>query len=49
MVYTILELSLHKNKGQPADTVMRSISLHLMTPKDHLKTLKDMYERHEHM
>jgi len=32
-VYMILELSLRRNKGQPADTVMRSISLHPETPK----------------
>jgi len=32
MVCVILEWSLHRNKGQPADTVMRSISLHLETP-----------------
>jgi len=42
----ILELSLHRNKGQPADTVVRSISLHLRTPKDHPRTLTDMRERH---
>jgi len=34
-VHVILELSLRRNKGQPADTVMRSISLHLRTPRDH--------------
>jgi len=32
-VNVILELSLRRNKGQPADTVMRSMSLHLETPK----------------
>jgi len=42
----ILELSLRRNKGQPAVTVMRSISLHLETPKDHPRTLTDMCERH---
>jgi len=45
-VYVILELSLHRNKGQPEDTVMRSISLHLETPKDHLRSLTDMRERY---
>jgi len=45
-VYIILELSLRRNKGQPVNTVMRSISLHLQTPKDHLRTLTDMCERH---
>jgi len=34
-VHVISELSLHRNKGQPADIVMRSISLHLENPKDH--------------
>jgi len=42
----ILELSLLRNKGQSADTVMRSISLHLETPKDHPRMLTDMRERH---
>jgi len=45
-VYVVLELSLRRNKGQPADTVMRSISLHLKTPKDHPRTLTDMCERY---
>jgi len=45
-VYVILELSLHRNKDQPADTVMRSRSLHLETPKDHRRMLTDMRERH---
>jgi len=45
-VYVILELSLRRNKGQPASTVMRSISLHLKTPKDHPRMLTDMCERH---
>jgi len=45
-VYWILELSLRRNYGQPADTVVRSISLHLKTPKDHPRTLTDMRERH---
>jgi len=43
-VYMILELSLHRKKGQPANTVMRSTSLHLKTPKDHPRTLTDMHE-----
>jgi len=42
----ILEQSLRRNKGQPADTVMRSLTLHLETPKDHPRTLTDMRERH---
>jgi len=42
MVCGILELSQCRNKGQPADTVMRSISLHLETPKDHPRTLTDV-------
>jgi len=41
-VCVILELSLHRNKGQPADTVMTSISLHLETPKDHPRMLTGM-------
>jgi len=45
-VYVILELSLRRNKGQPADTVMRSMSLHLKTPQDHPRKLTDMRERH---
>ena len=45
-VYMILEPSLRSNKGQPVNTVMRSISLHLKTPKDHQRTLTDMCERH---
>jgi len=45
-VYVTLELSLHRNKGQPADTVMRSISLHLKTPKEHPRTPTDMRERY---
>jgi len=45
-MYMILELSLHRNKCQPADTVMKSISLHPETPKDHPRMLTDMCERH---
>jgi len=45
-VYVTLERSLRRNKGRPADTVMRSISLHLETPKDHPRTLTDMRERY---
>jgi len=45
-VYVILELSLHRNKGQPADTVTKSTSLHLKTPNDHLGLLTDMREIH---
>jgi len=32
-VYVIIELSLCRNKGQTADTAMRSISFHLETPQ----------------
>jgi len=42
----ILELSLHRNKGQAADTVMKSTILHLKTPDDHLEAPTDMRERH---
>jgi len=45
-VYVILELSLRRNKGHSADTVMRIISLHLRTPKDHPRTLTDIHERY---
>jgi len=45
-VYMILELNLERNRSQPADTVMRSISLHLRTPKDHWRMLTDMHERY---
>jgi len=45
-VYVVLELSLHRKKGQPADTVKRSTSLHLKTPKDHSGMLTDMRVRH---
>jgi len=41
-VYVILELSLHRNTGQPVDTVMKSISFNLKTPKDHSGTLTDV-------
>jgi len=41
-----LELSLRGNKGQPADTVMKSTSLHLKTPGDHLEVLTVMHERY---
>jgi len=42
----ILELSLCRNKGQPADTVMKSTGLHLKTPNDHPEAPTDMCERH---
>jgi len=45
-LYVIFQLSLCRNKDQPADTVMRSISLHFETPKDHPRTLTDMCERY---
>jgi len=38
--------NLCRNKGQPADTVVRSTSLHLQTPNDHLEVLTDMRERY---
>jgi len=48
--YTDLRIEFaQKQKGQQADTVMRSRSLHLKAPKDHPKMLTDMLERHEHM
>jgi len=40
----ILELSLRKSKGQPEDTVLKSTSLHLKTPEDHLVAPADMRE-----
>jgi len=46
MVYLILELSLRRSKGQPADTVMKSTSLHLKTPNDHLQAPTDMCKGH---
>jgi len=49
MVYVILELSLSRNKGQPVDTVMKSVSLHLKTPDDHLEAPTDMCESYYHM
>jgi len=45
-MYVILAPSLRRNKGQPVDTVMKSISFHLKIPKDHSGTLTDMSERH---
>jgi len=45
-VHAILELSLRRNKGQPVDTVMKSTSLHLKTPKGHPRMLTGMCERH---
>jgi len=45
-VYVFFELSLRRNKGQTADIVMMSTSLHLQTPRDHSGTLTDMHERH---
>ena len=45
-VYVILELSLHRNKGQPAHTVMKSTGLHLKTPDYHLEVPTDMHERY---
>ena len=49
MVYVILELSLSRNKGQPVDTVMKSVSLHLKTPDDHPEAPTDMCESYYHM
>jgi len=42
----ILELRLHRNKGQPVDTVMKSVSLHLKTLDDNLEVPTDMCERY---
>jgi len=46
MVCMILELSLRRSKGQLADTVMKSTSLHLKTPDNHPEALTDMNERY---
>jgi len=46
VVYMILELSLHRNKGQSEDTVMKNTSLHLKTPDDHVEVPTDMRERY---
>jgi len=45
MVYVSFELSLHRNKGQPVDTEMKSTSLHLKTTDNNSGTLTDMHER----
>jgi len=45
----ILELSLRRNRGEPVDTVMKSTSLHLKTPDNHLEVPTDMHKRHKHM
>jgi len=45
-IYMILELNLHRNKGQPANTMMKRMGLHLRTPKDHPRMLTDMHERY---
>ena len=42
-VYLILELSLCRKKGQPADTVMKSMSLHLKTPDNHSEVPTDVH------
>jgi len=42
----IFESNLNRNKGQPADTVMKSTGLHLKTPNDQPGMLTDMCERH---
>jgi len=39
-----LRTELRRNKGQPADTVMKSMSLHLKTSDDHLEAPTDMRE-----
>jgi len=44
-VWVILEWNLSRNRGQPVDTVMRSISLCLEAPKDHLRMLTNMCEK----
>jgi len=46
MIYVISELSLRRNKDQPADTVMKSTNLHLKTPNDHSEASTDMHEIH---
>ena len=45
-VYVILELSLRRNKGQPADTMRKSTRLHLKTSDDHPEVPTDVCERH---
>jgi len=49
MMYVILELPMHRNKGQSVNTVMKRTDLHLGTPKDHPKMLTDMRERYLRM
>jgi len=44
VIYMILELSLGRSTGQPADTVMKSTSLHLKTPDNHPEAPTDMRE-----
>jgi len=46
MVDVILEPSLRTSKGRPADTVMKSMSLHLEAPDDHPEAPTDMCEVH---
>jgi len=45
-VYVILELSLHRSKGKPVDTVMKNTSLHLKTPDNHQEAPTDVHEGH---
>jgi len=49
MIYVILELSLHRNKCQSVNSVMKRMGLHLGTSEDHPKMLTDMHERYLHM
>jgi len=49
MIYVILELSLHRNKCQSVNSMMKRMGLHLGTPEDHPKMLTDMRERYLHM
>jgi len=42
----MLELSLHRKKGQPTDTMMKRMSIHLKTLADHPEEPTDMHERY---
>jgi len=46
MVHLILELSLHRNKGQPVDIVKKSTGLYLKTPDGHSEVPTDMCEKY---
>jgi len=48
-VYVILELLLHKSKGQLADTVRKSMNLHLRAPDNCPEVPIRMYKRHQYI